>query len=147
MKLGSALLAAVLMSTACIANTPASQGVIRGHVQRFVCPGFATSQPCPPKPVSGLTLLFSAVVAGKVFNATTDSNGNYSAALSPGTYRIELSIEAVDYGGLAPSPFDREKLSLKTSNIELAPAKDCWKSAGSRAWAGLDPLRARRRAD
>jgi hypothetical protein len=99
MKLITILLAALLMSAACVTNTPPSQGVIRGHVQRFVCPGLATSQPCPPKPVSGLTLSFSRVDGGKVFSATTGASGDYSAVLAPGIYRIELSISAVDYGG------------------------------------------------
>jgi hypothetical protein len=99
MKLVTILLVAVIMGAACVTSGPPSQGVIRGHVQRFVCPGFATSQPCPPKPVSGLTLSFSRVDGAKVFNATTGASGDYSAVLAPGTYRIELSISAVDYGG------------------------------------------------
>jgi hypothetical protein len=99
MKLITILLAAAIMSGACVTNAPPSQGVIRGHVQRFVCPGFATSQPCPPKPVSGLTLSFSRVDGGRVFSATTGASGDYAAVLAPGTYRIELSISAVDYGG------------------------------------------------
>jgi hypothetical protein len=46
-----------------------------------------------------LTLSFSRVDGGKVFSATTGASGDYAAVLAPGTYRIELSISAVDYGG------------------------------------------------
>jgi Carboxypeptidase regulatory-like domain len=117
MKVTPVLLAAAIISAACTTGAPPSQGVIRGHVQRFVCPGFATSQPnCPATPVSGLTLSFSLVDGGKVFNATTGASGDYSAVLSPGRYRIELSIAAVDYGG--PRTITLQSGATVTANFE-----------------------------
>lgn len=94
-RLVPCLLATALLLSAC-AGTPSASGGIEGTVTAGpTCPVETLDSPCPPMPWSGTVRATSA--DGDVYEAETDSKGNFSLSLPPGTYEV-----APETGGQAP---------------------------------------------
>jgi uncharacterized membrane protein len=53
------------------------------------CPVERPDRPCPPRPVT------DATVTADGHSARTDSHGNFSLALDPGTYDVHVSSRSV----------------------------------------------------
>ena len=95
-----ALLGALLMVTAACGAyafpgggpTPTpTTGTVSGKVVSVPCaPVEKLGSPCAGRPVAGLEIDFVCGQSGAVTKALTDSNGNYSVHLSPGTCTVKF---------------------------------------------------------
>jgi hypothetical protein len=81
---------ALFLLAACAAPSGSGTGTVSGHVLGAPgCPVERLDSPCPPRPMSGVTVTFRST-GGSVETAKTDSGGAYSIDLAAGTWKVAL---------------------------------------------------------
>ncbi len=71
----------------CVTQLP--KGTLNGEVLAGpTCPVERAEQPCPPKPVPNRVVLIETTVGTVIAQATTDQQGRFTIALTPGTYDL-----------------------------------------------------------
>jgi hypothetical protein len=110
----------VATATASAVATTSAKGTLTGTVLAGpTCPVETVPSTCPPKPVTGRVVNILTESRQPVTTATTDARGEFSIALSPGTYLVEVTIVQGQVGMRQESPVRAVVVAGQTAHVEV----------------------------
>lgn len=75
-------------------------------------------EPCPPHPVSAVTLDVTSLADGATTRVTSDDRGEFRTALAPGSYRVEL-VAATGVGATTDLPARVSVIEAQETRLDI----------------------------